>query len=91
MALAERPVRRLESKGHSLQCVPVLHCLSGFIQVWGDKIQGLIENPTLFFKDLPKLYKVLQEQKNYIKFYKIWPYPPKIMKKMYFILVNCMG
>ena len=21
----------------------------------------------------------------------VWPYPPKIMKKMYFILVNCIG
>ena len=39
----------------------------------------------------------LKQQQNLVKImfscihFPIWPYPPKIMKKMYFILVNCMG
>ena len=39
----------------------------------------------------------LKQQQNLMKImfscihFPVWPYPPKIMKKMYFILVNCMG
>ena len=39
----------------------------------------------------------LKRQRNLMKMmfscihFPIWPYPPKIMKKLYFILVNCMG
>ena len=39
----------------------------------------------------------LKQQQNLMKImfscinFPIWPYPPQIMKKMYFILVNCMG
>ena len=39
----------------------------------------------------------LKQQQNLMKImfscihFPVWPYPPKIMKKMYFIQVNCMG
>ena len=39
----------------------------------------------------------LKHQQNLMKImfscihFPVWPYPPKIMKKLYFILVNCMG
>ena len=39
----------------------------------------------------------LKQQQNLMKMmfscihFPIWPYPPKIMKNLYFILVNCMG
>ena len=39
----------------------------------------------------------LKQQQNLVKImfscihFPIWPYPPKIMKKLYFIPVNCMG
>ena len=39
----------------------------------------------------------LKQQQNLMKImfscihFPVWPYPPKIMTKMYFILVNCMG
>ena len=39
----------------------------------------------------------LKQQQNLMKIkfscihFPVWPYPPQIMKKLYFILVNCMG
>ena len=39
----------------------------------------------------------VKQQQNLMKImfscihFPVWPYPPKIMKKVYFILVNCMG
>ena len=47
-----------------------------------------------FFSSLFAQFKTTtKSHENYVSciHFQVWPYPPKIMKKLYFILVNCMG
>ena len=46
-----------------------------------------------FFSLFAQFKTTAKSHKNYVSciHFPIWPYPPKIMKKLYFILVNCMG
>ena len=82
-------IRMWDSKSHLTRFLSLLHCAS--LCIWDGVCQLLIQQ-------FLKIFLVsLKQQQNLMKIMfscthlPIWPYLPKIMKKLYFILVNCMG